>query len=92
MVEFTLFGKPFKVLGYKGFFLSGDAIDMSVLGMFLLPDGLHGYGRDHSHGRMAERLKVLGVRRHTSVGCMSLSLPGCRRLGLGRRLAARGPA
>jgi ammonium transporter, Amt family len=35
MVSFNLFGKPFEVLGYKGFFLTGSANDASVLTLFL---------------------------------------------------------
>ena len=55
MVEFTLFGKPFKVLGYKGFFLSGDAIDMSVLGMFLFQMVFMDTAATIPTGAMAER-------------------------------------
>src|SRR5208337_3762221 len=55
MVEFTLFGKPFKILGYKGFFLSGDAIDMSVLGMFLFQMVFMDTAATIPTGAMAER-------------------------------------
>jgi len=55
MVEFTLFGHPFKVLGYKGFFLSGDAIDMSVLGMFLFQMVFMDTAATIPTGAMAER-------------------------------------
>ena len=55
MVEFSLFGKPFKVLGYKGFFLAGDANDMSVLGMFLFQMVFMDTAATIPTGAMAER-------------------------------------
>jgi Amt family ammonium transporter len=55
MVEFSLFGKPFKVLGYKGFFLAGDANDMSVLGMFLFQLVFMDTAATIPTGAMAER-------------------------------------
>jgi len=57
MVEFTIFGKPFKVLGYKGFFLAGDSIDMSVLGMFLFQMVFMDTAATIPTGAMAERWK-----------------------------------
>jgi Amt family ammonium transporter len=57
MVEFSLFGKPFKILGYKGFFLAGDANDMSVLGMFLFQMVFMDTAATIPTGAMAERWK-----------------------------------
>ena len=55
MVEFSLFGKPFKILGYKGFFLAGEANDMSVLGMFLFQMVFMDTAATIPTGAMAER-------------------------------------
>jgi len=57
MVEFSLFGHPFKVLGYKGFFLTGEANDMSVLGMFLFQMVFMDTAATIPTGALAERWK-----------------------------------
>ena len=57
MVKFELFGKPFEVLGYKGFFLAGDANDMSVLTMFLFQMVFMDTAATIPTGAMAERWK-----------------------------------
>ena len=57
MVEFSILGHPFKVLGYKGFFLAGDANDMSVLGMFLFQMVFMDTAATIPTGAMAERWK-----------------------------------
>ena len=57
MVKFELFGKPFEVLGYTGFFLSGDANDMSVLTMFLFQMVFMDTAATIPTGAMAERWK-----------------------------------
>ena len=57
MVTFELFGKPFEVLGYKGFFLAGDANDASVLTMFLFQMVFMDTAATIPTGAMAERWK-----------------------------------
>ena len=57
MVKFELFGKPFEVLGYTGFFLGGDANDMSVLTMFLFQMVFMDTAATIPTGAMAERWK-----------------------------------
>ncbi len=57
MVEFSLFGYPFKVLGYKGFFLAGEANDMSILGMFLFQMVFMDTAATIPTGALAERWK-----------------------------------
>jgi Amt family ammonium transporter len=57
MVSFELFGKPFEVLGYTGFFLSGPANDMSVLTMFLFQMVFMDTAATIPTGAMAERWK-----------------------------------
>jgi Amt family ammonium transporter len=57
MVSFNLFGKPFEILGYKGFFLTGDANDASVLGMFLFQMVFMDTAATIPTGAMAERWK-----------------------------------
>jgi Amt family ammonium transporter len=57
MVKFELFGKPFEVLGYTGFFLAGDANDMSILAMFLFQMVFMDTAATIPTGAMAERWK-----------------------------------
>ena len=57
MVSFSLFGKTFEVLGYKGFFLAGSAVDMSVLTMFLFQMVFMDTALTIPTGSMAERWK-----------------------------------
>ena len=57
MVTFELFGKPFEVLGYKGFFLAGDANDTSVLTLFLFQMVFMDTAATIPTGAMAERWK-----------------------------------
>jgi Amt family ammonium transporter len=57
MFEFSIFGYPFKVLGYKGFFLTGEANDMSVLGMFLFQMVFMDTAATIPTGALAERWK-----------------------------------
>ncbi len=57
MVKFELFGKPFEVLGYTGFFLGGEANDMSVLTMFLFQMVFMDTAATIPTGAMAERWK-----------------------------------
>ncbi|QEH34033.1 Ammonia channel precursor [Aquisphaera giovannonii] len=57
MVKFELFGKPFEVLGYSGFFLAGDANDMSVLTLFLFQMVFMDTTATIPTGALAERWK-----------------------------------
>ena len=57
MVSFNLFGKPFEVLGYKGFFLSGEANDASILAMFLFQMVFMDTTATIPTGALAERWK-----------------------------------
>lgn len=57
MLTFELFGKPFEVLGYSGFFLSGDTNDMSVLTMFLFQMVFMDTTATIPTGTLAERWK-----------------------------------
>lgn len=57
--EFTinLFGKDFGLLGYKGFFLSGDAYDVAIYAMFLFQMVFMDTTATIPTGSMAERWK-----------------------------------
>jgi Amt family ammonium transporter len=57
MVKFELFGKPFEVLGYTGFFLGGDSNDMSVLTIFLFQMVFMDTAATIPTGALAERWK-----------------------------------
>ena len=59
--EFTisLFGKDFGLLGYKGFFLTGDAYDVSVFTLFLFQMVFMDTAATIPTGAMAERWKFL---------------------------------
>jgi ammonium transporter, Amt family len=57
MVTFSLFGHDFKVLGYKGFFLTGPANDVTVLAMFLFQMVFMDTAATIPTGAMAERWK-----------------------------------
>jgi ammonium transporter, Amt family len=57
MKTFTLFGKPFDVLGLKGFFLTGSANDASVLTLFLFQMVFMDTAATIPTGAMAERWK-----------------------------------
>jgi ammonium transporter, Amt family len=53
----TLFGKPFGLMGLKGFFLSGDAYDVGVFAMFLFQMVFMDTAATIPTGAMAERWK-----------------------------------
>ena len=53
----TLFGKPFGLMGLKGFFLSGDAYDVAVFSMFLFQMVFMDTAATIPTGAMAERWK-----------------------------------
>ena len=53
----TLFGKPFGLMGLKGFFLSGDAYDVAVFAMFLFQMVFMDTAATIPTGAMAERWK-----------------------------------
>ncbi len=55
--SFELFGKPFEILGLKGFFLSGSANDASVLTLFLFQMVFMDTAATIPTGAMAERWK-----------------------------------
>jgi Amt family ammonium transporter len=57
MISFTWNGKPIEVLGFRGFFLSGDANDASVLTMFLFQMVFMDTAATIPTGAMAERWK-----------------------------------
>ena len=59
--EFTLslFGKDFGLLGFKGFFLTGDAYDVSVFTLFLFQMVFMDTAATIPTGAMAERWKFL---------------------------------
>jgi Amt family ammonium transporter len=57
LYSFELFGKSYEVLGHKGFFLSGDANDASVLTMFLFMMVFMDTAATIPTGAMAERWK-----------------------------------
>ena len=84
----TLFGKPFEVLGYKGFFLTGAANDASVLTLFLFQMVFMDTAATIPTGAMAERWKFSAFVRLRLLP-VDAHLPGLRLLGLGRRLAGR---
>jgi Amt family ammonium transporter len=54
-----LFGKDFGILGYKGFFLTGDAYDVSVFTLFLFQMVFMDTTATIPTGAMAERWKFL---------------------------------
>jgi Amt family ammonium transporter len=58
MAKFTLFGHEFKVIGLKGFFLSGPANDTTVLAMFLFQMVFMDTAATIPTGAMAERWKM----------------------------------
>jgi len=58
-VTFTLFGKAFGILGYKGFFLSGGAYDVSVFTLFLFQMVFMDTAATIPTGALAERWKFL---------------------------------
>ncbi len=55
----NLFGKDFGILGYKGFFLTGDAYDVSVFTLFLFQMVFMDTTATIPTGAMAERWKFL---------------------------------
>src|SRR4051812_21104911 len=57
VVKFELFGKPFEILGTKGFFLSGDTNDASVLTLFLFQMVFMDTAATIPTGALAERWK-----------------------------------
>jgi Amt family ammonium transporter len=58
MKTITLFGHDFKVLGLKGFFLSGSSNDITVLAMFLFQMVFMDTAATIPTGAMAERWKM----------------------------------
>lgn len=58
-VTLTIFGKPFGLLGLKGFFLSGVAYDVSVFTLFLFQMVFMDTAATIPTGAMAERWKFL---------------------------------
>ena len=58
-VTVNLFGKDWGLLGYKGFFLSGDAYDVSVMTLFLFQMVFMDTGATIPTGALAERWKFL---------------------------------
>jgi len=58
-VTFHLFGKDFGILGYKGFFLSGSAYDVSVMTLFLFQMVFMDTAATIPTGALAERWKFL---------------------------------
>src|SRR3954453_21576142 len=57
MISFSLGGKTFEVLGYKGFFLTGSANDASVLTLFLFQMVFMDTAATIPTGALAERWK-----------------------------------
>ena len=55
----SLFGKDFGILGYKGFFLSGSAYDVSVMTLFLFQMVFMDTAATIPTGALAERWKFL---------------------------------
>ncbi len=55
--QFELFGKPFEVLGLKGFFLTGSANDATVLALFLFQMVFMDTAATIPTGALAERWK-----------------------------------
>ncbi len=58
-VTINLFGKDWGLLGYKGFFLSGDAYDVSVMTLFLFQMVFMDTAATIPTGALAERWKFL---------------------------------
>ncbi len=58
-VTINLFGKDFGILGYKGFFLSGSAYDVSVMTLFLFQMVFMDTAATIPTGALAERWKFL---------------------------------
>ena len=58
-VTLSLFGKDFGILGYKGFFLSGSAYDVSVMTLFLFQMVFMDTAATIPTGALAERWKFL---------------------------------
>jgi ammonium transporter, Amt family len=58
-VTFHLFGKDFGILGYKGFFLSGGAYDVSIFTLFLFQMVFMDTAATIPTGALAERWKFL---------------------------------
>jgi Amt family ammonium transporter len=58
-VTWTIFGKPFGIIGYKGFFLSGSTYDVSVFTLFLFQMVFMDTTATIPTGAMAERWKFL---------------------------------
>jgi ammonium transporter, Amt family len=58
-VTWHLFGKDFGIIGYKGFFLMGDAYDVSVMTLFLFQMVFMDTTATIPTGAMAERWKFL---------------------------------
>lgn len=55
----NLFGKPFGLFGYKGFFLSGSSYDVAIFAMFLFQMVFMDTAATIPTGSMAERWKFL---------------------------------
>ena len=58
-VTWNLFGKDFGILGYKGFFLTGSAYDVSVMTLFLFQMVFMDTAATIPTGALAERWKFL---------------------------------
>ena len=58
-VTFNLFGKDFGILGYKGFFLTGGAYDVTIFTLFLFQMVFMDTTATIPTGAMAERWKFL---------------------------------
>ncbi len=58
-VTIHLFGKPFDIIGFKGFFLSGGAYDVTIFTMFLFQMVFMDTAATVPTGAMAERWKFL---------------------------------
>ncbi len=58
-ITLHLFGKDFGILGYKGFFLTGEAYDVSVMTLFLFQMVFMDTAATIPTGAMAERWKFL---------------------------------
>jgi ammonium transporter, Amt family len=58
-VTFNLFGKDFGIIGYKGFFLTGDSYDVAVFTLFLFQMVFMDTTATIPTGAMAERWKFL---------------------------------
>ena len=76
------------IIGTKGWFLTGAVNDVSVIALFFLHDGFHGYDRDDTdrcHGGALVVEELLFVRLVGRVAVLPL-----RQLGLGRWLSCAG--